>query len=123
MKNYDHTIRNAMGKGSGPNNKRNNRIPKPGEIWFVRNLKYGQGTESKDRPIIIVSVNGNNIRYRRCTSQTSATHERYRIEDNSFAGLDKNTYIDKEILTLEISRLDHKIGMLSDYDLEGLESL
>ena len=56
-----------------------------------------------------------------CIGAASALHRPVKyvsdvIEDYMEAGLDKETYVDPEIRTLERNCLARKIGVLSDYD-------
>ena len=87
--------------------------PQPGEIWWVSNLDG-----IKDRPVLILGHSGNMYQYRKCTSQLSGTRERAIIEDYIEAGLEKETYVDAEIRTIERSKLVRRLGELSDYDRE-----
>ena len=98
-------------RGTGRTNNAGKGTPQPGEIWWVSNLDG-----IKDRPVLILEQNGNMYRCRKCTSQSSAIRQRDVIEDYMEAGLDKETYVDPEIRTLERNRLAWKLGVLSDYD-------
>ena len=85
--------------------------PKPGEIWWVSDLDG-----IKDRPILVLSCNGDVVTYRKCTSQASVIRQRDLIEDCLEAGLDKPTYVDPERFTIPRSRLDRRMGKLSEED-------
>ncbi len=85
--------------------------PMPGEIWWVSNLD-----NIKDRPILVVGYSGNTVSFLRCTSQTSAEIKRALIEDYLEAGLEKPTYVDTLVRMIARSRLERKLGVLSDYD-------
>ncbi len=98
-------------RGTGKTNNAGKGTPQPGEIWWVSNLDG-----IKDRPVLILDYNGNMYRCRKCTSQPSAIRQRDVIEDYMEAGLDKETYVDPEIRTLERNRLVRKLGKLSEYD-------
>ena len=95
--------KNNSGKGT----------PQPGEIWWVSNLD-----NIKDRPVLVLGCSGNMVTFRRCTSQTSAVRSRDIIEDYMGAGLDKETYVDKEIRSTPRDRFVRRIGVLSEYDRE-----
>ena len=99
----NNKAKNTAGKGT----------PQPGEIWWVSNLD-----NIKDRPVLIIGHTGNIYRFRKCTSKTSVTHQRDLIEDSIGAGLEKDTYVDPEIRSIERKRLVRKLGKLSDYDRE-----
>ena len=85
--------------------------PKPGEVWWVSMLDG-----IKDRPILVISCDGDVVRCRKCTSQTSAFRQRDLIEDCLEAGLDKTTYVDPEKRTIPRDRLVRRMGELSEYD-------
>ena len=87
--------------------------PQPGEIWWASNLDG-----IKDRPVLILGRSGDVCQYRKCTSQLSEIRERAVIEDYIEAGLDKETYVDTDICTIERNRLVRKLGKLSEYDCE-----
>ena len=92
-------------------NKTSKSKPKPGEIWWVSDLDG-----IKDRPILVLSCNGDVVTYRKCTSQASVIRQRDLIEDCLEAGLDKPTYVDPERFTIPRSRLDRRMGKLSEED-------
>jgi len=87
-------------------------------VWWVNNLSYGDGFNSKGRPVVVVAVSGDAVTYRKCTSQTCYGRERYRIIDLMSAGLEKETYVDMETLTMKRDRLHHKMGRLSEHDAD-----
>ena len=87
--------------------------PKPGEVWWVSNLDG-----IKDRPVLVLGHSSNNIRFRKCTSKSSAEFHRDLIEDYYEAGLDKSTFVDREVRVIDRNRLVRKMGSLSDYDRE-----
>ena len=91
----------------------------PGDVRWVDNLSMGNG-QSKSRPVIIVRVDGNDVLYYQCTSQSSATRKRYAIVDTISAGLDHDSFVDLELKRMPKSRLGRKLGHLDDYDMEGL---
>ncbi len=103
---------NRYKKGSKtPHNRGGGSAPRPGDIWWVSNL---DGV--KDRPILILSVDGDTVTFRKCTSQASAVRSRDVIIEYEYAGLDKETYVDPEVRTGSKSKLVRKLGELSDYD-------
>ena len=85
--------------------------PKRGEVWWASKV---DGV--KDRPIVILSVNNNQVTYRRCTSQDGTSQMRMLIEDFDVAGLDRATYLDPVPCTMDRSKLIRKLGVLSEYD-------
>ena len=105
MKQYKRNEKSKNNAGRG--------TPMPGEIWWVSNLD-----NIKDRPVLVLGCSGNMVTFRRCTSQTSTVRQRDLIEDYMEAGLDKETYVDKEVRSTPRDRLVRKIGMLSEYDRE-----
>ena len=92
-------------------NKSGKGTPAPGDIWWVSNLDG-----IKDRPILILNYASGAVTYRKCTSQVSAFRQRDTIEDYYDAGLDKATYVDPEVRTIQRTRLVRKMGELSEYD-------
>ena len=91
----------------------------PGDVRWVENLSMGNG-QSKSRPVIIVRVEGNDVLYYQCTSQSSTTRKRYAIVDTISAGLDHDSFVDLELKRMPKSRLGRKLGHLDDYDMEGI---
>ncbi len=104
---------NQYKKGQKSRHNRSHRNPNPGEVWWVENL---DGV--KDRPILVVGVQGSDVRYRRCTTQSGGARSRDVIEDYMEAGLDKETFVDREVRTIQSTHLVRKLGTLSQYDRE-----
>ena len=94
----------------------------PGDVRWAENLSIGNG-QSKSRPVVIVRAEGDDVLFYQCTSQTSVSRKRYRIEDPLSAGLDHDSYIDLELKRMPKSRLGRRLGHLSDYDMEGISLL
>ena len=95
--------------------KKNSVHPHPGEIWFASNIDG-----IKDRPILIVSVEGDRIVYRKCTSKPNDIRGRTLIEDYVSAGLEKDTFVDPEPKAITKSRLLWHMGSISSEDREIL---
>ena len=93
---------------------------KAGEVWIANDMKFEGSEGHKDRPIIIVSVNGGSIKCYHCTSQISSIRKRSEILDLASAGLEKRTYVDLELHTISSNKLSHKLGELSDEDRDIL---
>jgi len=104
---------NQYKKGQKSRHNRSPRNPNPGEVWWVENL---DGV--KDRPILVVGVQGSDVRYRRCTSQSSSARSRDVIEDYMEAGLERDTFVDMEVRSIPSTHLVRKLGALSQYDRE-----
>ena len=102
---------NQYKRNLGAKNNSGKGTPQPGEVWWVSNLDG-----IKDRPVLILDHTGNMYRFRRCTSQTSTVRQRDLIEDYMEAGLEKATYVDKEVRSIERKRLVRKLGVLSEYE-------
>ena len=92
-------------------NKTTKASPHPGEVWWVSNLD-----NVKDRPILVLYMDGDLVVFRKCTSQTSDFRKRELIEDYLEAGLEKATYVDPDIRRIERSRLVRRLGKLSEWD-------
>lgn len=96
-----------------------NTAPVPGDVWWVDNMKFNDGINGKGRPIHIVGMKGDTVLYRKCTSQTTGSNRRrLMVQDEISAGLDKCTYIDMEVLTVNRNRLQRRLGHLSDCDID-----
>ncbi len=104
---------NQYKKNAKTSNNAGKGTPQPGEIWWVSNLDG-----IKDRPVLIIGHTNNMYRFRKCTSQSNTNRVRDLIEDYMEAGLEKETYVDREIRTVERNRLTRKMGELSEYDRE-----
>ncbi len=91
--------------------KADKRRPRPGEIWWAPMLDG-----IKDRPVLVLSCDGDVVAYRKCTSKASASRRRDLIEDCLEAGLDRPTYVDQERRTVPRSGLARRMGELSESD-------
>lgn len=104
---------NQYKKGQKARHNRSPRNPNPGEVWWIENL---DGV--KDRPILVTGVHGGSVMFRRCTSQNGGAQSRDVIEDYMEAGLEKETFVDREVRTIQSTHLVRKLGTLSKYDRE-----
>ena len=104
---------NQYKKGQKARHNRSPRNPNPGEVWWIENL---DGV--KDRPILVTGVQGGNVMFRRCTSQNGGAQSRDVIEYYMEAGLEKETFVDREVRTIQSTHLVRKLGTLSKYDRE-----
>lgn len=104
MRDYLSQCRNDI-KGKS---KHNVGTPNPGEIWWVENC---DGV--KNRPVIIVKCEKDNVICLKCTSQEGS---RQMIGDYLKAGLDKETFVEPVKSTVRRSSLSRKIGSLSKTD-------
>jgi len=86
-------------------------IPHPGEIWWT---SMYEGI--KDRPVLIIRSNKDDVTIRRCTSKDSTEFHRDLIEDYYEAGLEKPTFVDEQMHTIPKSKLVKRMGRLSEYD-------
>jgi len=93
---------------------------KAGEVWIANDMRFEGSEGRKDRPIVIVSVNGDSIKCYHCTSQISSIRKRSEILDLASAGLEKKTYVDLELHTISSNKLSHKLGELSYEDRDIL---
>lgn len=90
---------------------------KKGDLCWVRKMRYeNESTGYKDRPILVISVEGDFVRCRKCTSQLSAFRDHREIIDLYETGLSKETYVDMEIIKIPVSRIGEAIGHLSRTD-------
>lgn len=96
-------------------------IPKKGEIWWVRNMKFDGNTGAKDRPVVILSCDGKTAFVKICTTQPSGMKQRIEILDPIFAGLDdKQSFVVNEIKQIPREKLQRKLGALCDVDRDNL---
>ncbi|MBR4504418.1 MAG: hypothetical protein IKP20_05555 [Candidatus Methanomethylophilaceae archaeon] len=100
-------------KSQRTRHNRSPRAPNPGEVWWVENLDG-----IKDRPILVVGTRNGDVLFRRCTSQSGGANARDVIEDYMEAGLDTETYVDREVRSIPSTHLVRRLGSLSQYDRE-----
>lgn len=110
-------------KNTGKPPSRDRSGPKHGEIWMVDSLPFADGINSKDRPVLVKSRDGETILCFKCTSQFSQTRKRYEIVNLDEAGLDHRTYLDYDLLRIPRSKLVYHMGRLSEEDNEGFGAL
>jgi hypothetical protein len=69
------------------------RRPAPGEVWFAQ-VPFDDGTGSKDRPVLVLSVHGRSHTVARFTSQDrSARRDHLRVPDG-LLGLQRSSWVD-----------------------------
>ena len=120
MNHRNREVDRILGKKTGSNSSNRTQSVRCGDIWWINDMAFNDGSNKKDRPILVVGIDGDKIRYRTCTSQFSIDHGRYLIQDNISAGLDKDTYVDSEVRSIGRGRLHHQMGHLSEYDMDSL---
>lgn len=101
-------------------NRSNMAQPRPGEVWFVKNLEFEGGGGGKNRPVVIISCQKSAVICCKCTTRFSGNPNLCPILDLDLAGLGKETLVDVTRLTLDKSKLLHKIGDLSDEDRDNI---
>ena len=108
------------GERKRPHNRVNNRIPRPGEVWQGHNIRYTAAAEKKDRPVIVLCVDGGDAICYKCTTK-QYTANLYQLMDPESAGLNMESFVDVSTrIRVPIKNLTVCWGMLEKEDLEGL---
>lgn len=100
--------------------KNRNNSPKPMEVWWVDMLRYENGG-GKGRPVVVFSVDGDRCRCLPCTSKNGPN--RMSLLDPLYAGLDGDSYVVLDHVSLSPSTLSHRLGVLCRDDADELRDI
>ena len=96
--------------------------PRPGEVWNAKNIEYKDKIGVKSRPVIVIDVDGETVRYCKCTTNTGVTGS-YHILDPISAGLHKETYVVPRIEKIGLNRLVYRYGILCRFDKDAINTI
>ncbi len=103
-----------------PSHNRSPKSPKPMETWFVE-LPFDNSDDKKKRPGIVVKENNGMFDVVMITSSGAHSEKDFTIMDTEYAGLDHDSTVRLgKIYKVSASKFDHKLGELSEYDVEEL---
>ncbi|MGN1044994.1 MAG: hypothetical protein ACI4Q9_03455 [Candidatus Methanomethylophilaceae archaeon] len=104
---------NRYRRSQRPPRKDTGSVPCAGDVWWATNVDG-----IKDRPVVVLSFSGGVATCRKCTSRDGSVRDV--IEDYYEAGLEKETYLARESILLDRSRLARRLGRLSPDDRASL---
>ena len=83
--------------------------PRPGEIWFAA-VPFEDGTGSKDRPVLVLSVDGGTCTVAQFTSQDQGERRDHAMVPPGTPGLTKESWISLHPLPLRRSAMRRRAG-------------
>lgn len=92
-----------------PRTRRDRTRPRPGEVWFAQ-VPFEEGTGSKDRPVLVLSVDGGSWEVARFTSQDRTGWRDYLRVPQGVPGLPKASWLDRRPITLHGSAFRRYLG-------------
>lgn len=101
-------LRRPRGAGQRPTRPRGTR-PRTGEVWFAQ-VPFEEGTGSKDRPVLVLSVVGTTCEVARFTSQDRTGRRDYLRVPQGVPGLPKASWLDRRPITLHPSAFRRYLG-------------
>lgn len=66
--------------------------PAPGEVWFAQ-VPFDDGTGSKDRPVLVLSVDGRSLTVAKFTSQDRSARRDHRRVPDGLLGLRRSSWV------------------------------
>lgn len=88
---------------------RRRRRPRAGEVWFAE-VPFADGTGSKDRPVLVLSVKGRTCTVVRFTSKDRSARRDHRPVPVGVGGLRRDSWVDLRPLTLPRRALRRRIA-------------
>ena len=89
--------------------KRRGRRPRPGEIWFAQ-VPFRDGTGSKDRPVLVLSVDGRRCTVAQFTSQDRDARRDFLRVPAGIPGLDRSSWVSLQPVGLPRSAMRRRSG-------------
>ena len=83
--------------------------PRGGEVWFAL-VPFADGTGSKDRPVLVLSVGPSTCRVARLTSQDKSGRSDFVKAPEGVPGLRKDSWLDLRPIELPTSALRRRSG-------------
>ncbi|NUU19413.1 hypothetical protein HP550_19365 [Cellulomonas humilata] len=96
-------------RGIRPEHRPRGAAPRPGEVWFAQ-VPFEDGTGSKDRPVLVLSVLGGSCEVARFTSRDRTGRRDYLPVPQGTPGLPKASWLDRRPITLDRSALRRHVG-------------
>ncbi|UZN04445.1 type II toxin-antitoxin system PemK/MazF family toxin [Cellulomonas sp. S1-8] len=100
----------------GRRRRRRGRAPRPsarrpqvGDVWFA-DVPFADGTGSKDRPVLVLSVGGRTCEVARFTSQDRSDRRDHVRLPAGFPGLTRASWIDLRPQTLPLAAVRRRSG-------------
>ena len=93
--------------------RRRRRRPRPGEVWFAE-VAFEEGRGSKDRPVLVLAVDGRTVSAAPFTSQDKSARRDHRRVPDGVAGLRRASWVDLEPVRLRRSALRRRAGAPGD---------
>ena len=91
-------------------------MPRRDDVYLAR-------VPGKNRPIVILDVKGNEVKYLICTTQIHDYNSEYEIKDRAAAGLNARSFVARSsVKTMKVSDLIHRLGHLSSRDCSGINT-
>ena len=87
--------------------------PRPGEIWFAQ-VPFDDGTGSKDRPVLVLSVRGRSCTVAQLTSQDQGGRPDYLLVPDGVPGLSRRSWVSVHPVRLRLSALRRRTGEPGD---------
>ena len=88
---------------------RRHALPRAGEIWFAQ-VPFEDGTGSKDRPVLVLSVTGRSVMAARLTSQDRSRRSDYLLVPDGIPGLSRRSWVSVRPVRLPRSALRRRTG-------------
>ncbi|MBO3086241.1 hypothetical protein [Cellulomonas fengjieae] len=88
-------------------------VPQPGEVWFAE-VPFQDGTGSKDRPVLVLSVGVRGCEVARFTSQDKGARHDHVRAPQGVPGLPKASWLDLRPTTLPRAAFRRRTGEPGD---------
>jgi hypothetical protein len=83
--------------------------PRPGEVWYAQ-VPFEDGTGSKDRPVLVLSVGGGSCEVARFTSRDRTGRSDYLRVPQGVPGLRKASWLDRRPITVDAHAFRRYVG-------------
>ena len=88
-----------------------------GDVCWIRSLQYGNQIGCKSRPVVVIGFTSDGkLICRRCTTNGMNPRDTRAITDTVAAGLDRDTFVINEDITISAERISWIMGHLSKED-------
>jgi len=89
--------------------RRHGRRPRPGEIWFAE-VPFRDGTGRKDRPVLVLSVEGRRCTVAQFTSRDRGSRHDYLRVPDGIPGLNRASWVSLLPVRLPRSAMRRRTG-------------
>lgn len=114
-------MRMSLKRCTNGNTCNGKNVPRKGEVWVVK-TPFDRCEHPGGRPVLVMGRKGDTYTCYKCTTKNQQA-DRYRIQDETEAGVERDTYIDSERFTVSISDFVGRLGKLSEEDIKGFGKL